>query len=74
MRIVFEDEHLDLEQPIWRYFKTERFLDFVKTGYIYFAAARQFQDPFEGAVAVMPPGFPVDPRYAELEHSRNCGA
>ena len=68
MRIVFEDEHLDLEQPIWRYFKTERFLDFVKTGYIYFAAARQFQDPFEGAVAVMPPGFPVDPRYAELEH------
>jgi hypothetical protein len=67
LRIVFEDEPLGLEEPIWRYFKTERFLDFVKTGLLYFAAARQFQEPFEGAVAVLPPGFPVDPRYAGLE-------
>lgn len=67
MRIVFDNEPINLEQPIWRYFKTERFLDFLKTGCLYFAAARQFQDPFEGAVAVLPPGFPVDPRYAGIE-------
>lgn len=35
------------------------------TSSIYFASARQFEDRFEGAVAVMPPGFPVDPRHAE---------
>lgn len=67
MRIAFEEEPLDLEEPIWRYFKTERFLEFVNAGLLYFAAARQFQDPFEGAVAVLPPGFPVDPRYVGLE-------
>jgi hypothetical protein len=35
------------------------------TGALYFASARQFEDRFEGAVAVMPPDFPVDPRYTE---------
>jgi hypothetical protein len=59
------DETIDREEPLWRYFKTERFLDLLKTGQLYFASARQFQDPFEGAVAVLPPGFPVDPRYGE---------
>jgi hypothetical protein len=57
-----------MDEPLWRYFKTERFLDFLKTGNLYFSSARQFQDPFEGAVAVIPPGFPTDPRYAEPEH------
>lgn len=71
MCIVF-DEPMDLEEPLWRYFKTERFLDLLKTGELYFAAARQFQDPFEGAVAVLPPGFPVDPRYTNLEHSERA--
>ncbi|SEM52276.1 hypothetical protein SAMN05518845_13113 [Variovorax sp. YR750] len=66
MRIAF-DESVDLEEPLWRYFKTERFLDLLNTGELYFASTRQFQDPFEGAVAVLAPGFPVDPRYAQLE-------
>lgn len=61
------DDTIDLEEPLWRYFETERFLDLLKTGELYFASARQFQDPFEGAVAVLPPGFPVDPRYAQPE-------
>jgi hypothetical protein len=61
------DEAVDLDEPLWRYFKPNRFHDFLTTGEIYFASARQFQDPFEGAVAVLPPGFPVDPRYTERE-------
>lgn len=44
----------------------ERFREFLENGELYFASARQFQDPFEGALAVLPPGLPVDPRYAEL--------
>jgi hypothetical protein len=71
MRIAF-DEPMDLDEPLWRYLKTERFLDFLKTGELYFAAARQFQDPFEGAVAVLPPGFPVDPRYTDLGGSEKA--
>jgi hypothetical protein len=71
MRIAF-DEPMDLDEPLWRYFKTERFLELLNTGELYFASARQFQDPFEGAVAVLPPGFPVDPRYADLEHGEKA--
>lgn len=56
---------IDMVEPLWRYFKTERIVSFLETGSLYFSSARQFQDPFEGAIAVLPPGFPVDPRYAE---------
>lgn len=56
-------------QTLWRYLKTPRFSDLMDSGKMHFAAARQFQDRFEGAVAIMPPDFPVDPRYAELEGS-----
>jgi hypothetical protein len=56
-----------MTEPLWRYFKTERFLELIQTKRLYFASARQFADPFEGAVAVLPPGFPIDPRYAEPE-------
>jgi hypothetical protein len=59
----------DRDQMLWRYFKTARFSELMDTGRMYFAAARQFQDKFEGAVAIMPPDFPADPRYAELEGS-----
>lgn len=68
MRIALNEE-VDLEGPVWRYFKTDRFHDFLSTGELYFASARQFKDPFEGAVAVMPPGLPVDPRYTERERT-----
>ena len=71
MRLVFDDP-IDLEDPVWRYFKTERFQDFLNTGELYFASARQFQDPFEGAVAVLPPGFSIDPRYSQPEHSEKA--
>lgn len=61
------NQKLDMTEPLWRYFKTERLLDLLRSGHLHFAAVRQFEDPFEGAVAVLPPGFPVDPRYAKRE-------
>jgi hypothetical protein len=55
------------DERLWRYFKTQRFVSTMEDSSFYFAAATQFRDPFEGAVAVMPPDFPVDPRYAEID-------
>ena len=43
-------------------------MELLQSSHLYFASARQFADPFEGAVAVLPSGFPIDPRYAEIEH------
>ncbi|CAN0641285.1 DUF2971 domain-containing protein [Burkholderia cepacia] len=71
MRFVFDDD-IDLDEPVWRYLRVERFQEFLGVGELYFASARQFQDPFEGAVAVLPPGFPVDPRYTDLEHGERA--
>ncbi len=62
MRSPF-DEPIDQEEPLWRYFKTGRFLELLASGDLYFASAREFQDPFEGATAVIPPEIPVDHRY-----------
>lgn len=53
---------------LWKYFKIERFIETLRSGQIYFAAAHQFADPFEGAVAVQTNLPPPDPRYAEMEH------
>lgn len=57
------DEQINDDEPLWRYFKTERVVDLLMTGELYFAAARQFQDRFEGATSVLPPGAYIDPRY-----------
>ena len=64
---IIGNQELDMSEPLWRYFKTERFLELLQSNQLYFASARQFDDPFEGAVAVLPPGFPVDPRYVKPE-------
>ncbi len=66
MRLVSNQE-IDMSEPLWRYFKTERFLELLESNHLYFASARQFDDPFEGAVAVLPPDVPIDPRYAAPE-------
>lgn len=57
------EEAINEDEPLWRYFKTDRFIDFLKTGELYFASARQFQDRFEGATSLLPPGMHIDPRY-----------
>jgi len=54
---------IDWKEQLWRYFSTDRFLDLLESGTLYFAAATQFQDPFEGSVAVVSPEYKVDPRY-----------
>lgn len=66
MRII-GNQNLNMSESLWRYFKTDRFLDLMRSSQLYFASARQFQDPFEGAVAVLSPDFPVDSRYVEHE-------
>lgn len=64
MRII-GNQKIDMDEPLWRYFKTERFLELLQSSQLYFSSARQFDDRFEGAVAVLPPGFRIDPRYVE---------
>ena len=61
----FNNHDIDFDQSIWRYMGVERLRDMLQSRTIHFAAATQFDDPFEGAVAVQPFDFPVDPRYAE---------
>jgi len=69
MRSIWKDEDVSPDQPLWRYFRTDRFVESVQSGALYFPSARQFEDPFEGAVAVLPHDWPIDPRYGELEPS-----
>jgi hypothetical protein len=67
MRSVLEDEVVDPGQPLWRYFRLDRLVESLKTQTLYFPSARQFEDPFEGATAIQPHDWPVDPRYDLLE-------
>src|SRR5438094_10228250 len=67
MRSVFADTEVDPQRPLWRYLSTERFVATLRSRTLNFSAATQFEDPFEGAVAVLPHDWPVDPRYAEPE-------
>lgn len=66
MRAIWGNEP-NWNEQLWRYFKPERFLWTIEKSKLYFASANEFADPFEGAVAVISPDFPVDPRYAEPE-------
>jgi len=68
MRSVWTNEEVSPDQPLWRYLRTQRFVESVQSRALHFPSARQFEDPFEGAVAVLPHDWPVDPRYGELEH------
>jgi hypothetical protein len=52
MRRVWKSEKLATAGPLWRYFRVERFLGSLESGTLYFAAAREFEDRFEGAVAI----------------------
>ena len=67
MRSIWKDEQVALGEPLWRYFRVDRLLETLRSGTLYFPSARQFEDPFEGAVAIQPHDWPVDPRYGESE-------
>lgn len=71
MRPIWSDEGV-ADEPLWRYFQPERFLTSVQSRTLYFASARQFEDPFEGAVAVLPDGTPIDTRYSQLEGAEHA--
>lgn len=47
--------------------RVSRFETMIKEHCLHFASANQFEDPFEGAVAVLPYDFPVDPRYSGMD-------
>lgn len=55
------------DETLWKYFRPDRFISTLSDGNIYFASANQFDDPFEGAVAVQQPPQETDPRYSEME-------
>ena len=67
MRDVWGDG-IEWTERLWRYLRVDRFTWTLQRRALYFAASTQFTDKFEGASAVMAPDFPVDPRYAEMEH------
>ena len=62
------------DQRIWRYMRLNRFTEMLERRTLHFAAAKQFDDSFEGAVAVQPRDFPVDPRYAAMDGSEGAFA
>ena len=51
----------DWNEQLWRYLKIERFIELIDTSRLYFSSAREFDDQFEGAVAVIPAGNSIDP-------------
>jgi hypothetical protein len=52
-------EQLKESATLWRYFKPERLIELLKSSALYFAAATQFDDRFEGAVRIVDPGAPA---------------
>lgn len=47
-------ENISKETKVWRYFKFDRFAELLENKNIYFAAATQFEDLFEGAISIIP--------------------
>ena len=69
MRSAWTKDEVSPEQPLFRYLRAQRFVESVQSRALHFPSARQFEDPFEGAVAVLPHDWPIDPRYGELENT-----
>jgi hypothetical protein len=70
MRSIWNEVETDWSEPLWRYLRADRFIQILETSTLYFASANQFADPWEGAVAVVDPDLPLDPRYPEGEMDR----
>jgi hypothetical protein len=72
MRSIWTDEEVSPNQLLWRYFRADRLVSAVQRRCLHFPSARQFEDPFEGAVAVLAHDFPSDPRYPDFGHADNA--
>jgi hypothetical protein len=72
---TIEGIQIDWNETLWRYCTVEHFEWVVGNRRMYFAAAVQFVDAFEGAVAVQTNTPPPDRRYAKWSsasvHSSN---
>lgn len=66
MREICSDS-IEWSTELWKYFKLEHFINCIETSSVYFASANQFDDEFEGAVAVQMNTMPPDSRYEEME-------
>ncbi len=53
MHNVWREENTNITASIWKYFKLDRLINSLSSRQIYFPAASQFEDPFEGATMVM---------------------
>ena len=66
MRELVRDS-INWDASLWRYLRSERFIHMLETRTMYFASANEFEDEFEGAVAVQMNEGPEDPRYSGME-------
>ncbi|NEV75925.1 DUF2971 domain-containing protein [Rhodopseudomonas sp. BR0C11] len=71
MRIL-DGIEVDWTERLWRYCTLDRFDNLLRTSSLYFASANQFDDPFEGAVAVQTDTPPTDPRYLAMERTEHA--
>ena len=72
MRSIWSDEEVKPDEALWRYFRTDRLVSALQSRSLHFPSARQFEDPFEGAVAVLAHDFPIDPRYSNPDHAEKA--
>jgi hypothetical protein len=68
MREIWTDEPVDGDETLWRYFRADRFIDAITNRTLYFASAREFEDRFEGATAIVQPR-PIDARFDLIDSS-----
>ncbi|MEE3500322.1 DUF2971 domain-containing protein [Acidiphilium acidophilum] len=69
---TISDEIVLGNEILWKYFRPEYFISAIENNKIYFASANQFNDPFEGAVAVQTDTQAVDPRYPDMDPTENA--
>lgn len=72
MRSIWTDEQVNPNETLWRYFRADRLVSALQSRFLHFPSARQFEDPFEGAVAVLAHDFPSDSRYPDFGHVDNA--
>ena len=63
---------IEWNTELWKYFKLEHFINSIETSSVYFASANQFDDEFEGVVAVQMNTMPPDPGYEEMESTEKA--
>ncbi len=66
MNVIWAEEDIAPDESLWRYIRADRFVEMIDRRRLYFASARQFEDPFEGATSIVYP-HPVDPRFERID-------